>query len=65
MILSSGYLHPSAIQAIGMLGFGRANIRTLSADDVGRLDLDALRSELDAATRAGDRDRQRRRGQRR
>jgi glutamate/tyrosine decarboxylase-like PLP-dependent enzyme len=50
LILSSGYLHPSAIQAIGMLGFGRANIRTLSADHVGRLDLDALRSELDAAT---------------
>jgi glutamate/tyrosine decarboxylase-like PLP-dependent enzyme len=46
VILSSGYLHPSAIQAIGMLGFGRANIRRLARDDVGRLDLAALDREL-------------------
>jgi len=50
LILSSGYLHPSAIQAIGMLGFGRANIRRLARDDVGRLDLAALERGLkDAA----------------
>lgn len=45
-ILSSGYLHPSAAQAIGMLGFGRANIRRLSRDSAGRLDLEALAAEL-------------------
>ena len=46
VILSSGYLHPSAVQAIGMLGLGRANIRRLAGDDVGRLDLAALEREL-------------------
>ena len=46
LILSSGYLHPSAVQAVGMLGFGRGNIRRLARDDVGRLDLAALEREL-------------------
>jgi glutamate/tyrosine decarboxylase-like PLP-dependent enzyme len=50
LILSSGYLHPSAIQAIGMLGLGRANIRKLTRDDVGRLDVAVLERELDAAS---------------
>lgn len=45
-IFSSGYLHPSAVQAIGMLGLGRANIRRLTVDKVGRLDLDALEGEM-------------------
>jgi glutamate/tyrosine decarboxylase-like PLP-dependent enzyme len=49
LILSSGYVHPSAVQAIGMLGLGRGNIRRLAVDDVGRLDLEALERELDAA----------------
>ena len=49
LILSSGYLHPSAVQAIGMLGFGRANIRRLARDEVGRLDLAALERELQRA----------------
>jgi glutamate/tyrosine decarboxylase-like PLP-dependent enzyme len=49
VILSSGYLHPSAVQAIGMLGLGRANVRRLARDDVGRLDLAALERELDRA----------------
>ena len=49
VILSSGYLHPSAVQAVGMLGFGRGNIRRLARDDVGRLDLAALESELTQA----------------
>jgi glutamate/tyrosine decarboxylase-like PLP-dependent enzyme len=47
VILSSGYVHPSAIQAVGMLGFGRGNIRRLARDDVGRLDLVALERELE------------------
>ena len=49
VILSSGYLHPSAIQAVGMLGFGRGNIRRLSRDEVGRLDLVGLERELEQA----------------
>jgi glutamate/tyrosine decarboxylase-like PLP-dependent enzyme len=51
-ILSSGYLHASAIQAIGMLGLGRARIKRLAADDTGRLDLGALRDELQRHERA-------------
>jgi glutamate/tyrosine decarboxylase-like PLP-dependent enzyme len=46
LILSSGYLHPSAVQAIGMLGLGRANIRRLARDEVGRVDLEAMEREL-------------------
>jgi len=49
VILSGGYLHSSAVQAVGMLGFGRGNIRRLARDDVGRLDLAALESELKQA----------------
>ncbi|MBV8998010.1 MAG: aspartate aminotransferase family protein [Solirubrobacterales bacterium] len=49
LILSSGYVHPSAVQAVGMLGFGRKNIRRLARDDVGRLDLVALERELEQA----------------
>jgi glutamate/tyrosine decarboxylase-like PLP-dependent enzyme len=48
LVLSSGYLHPSAAQAIGMLGFGRGNVRRLSRDAAGRLDLEALERELRA-----------------
>ncbi|HYB30251.1 MAG TPA: pyridoxal-dependent decarboxylase [Solirubrobacteraceae bacterium] len=46
LVVSSGYLHPSAVQAIGMLGLGRSNIRRLARDAVGRLDLAALEREL-------------------
>jgi glutamate/tyrosine decarboxylase-like PLP-dependent enzyme len=53
VILSSGYVHPSAVQAIGMLGLGRANIQRLAADAVGRLDLAALERKLSANPGAG------------
>lgn len=49
VILSSGYVHPSAVQAVGMLGLGRANVRRLTRDGIGRIDLDALDRELAAA----------------
>ncbi len=49
VILSSGYVHPSAVQAIGMLGFGRSAVRRLTRDGVGRLDLGALETELASA----------------
>ncbi len=48
-ILSSGYVHPSAVQAVGMLGLGRENIRRLTTDAVGHLDLGALARELSQA----------------
>ena len=47
-ILSSGYIHPSAVQAIGMLGLGQGNVRRLTGDSAGRLDVDALERRLDA-----------------
>jgi glutamate/tyrosine decarboxylase-like PLP-dependent enzyme len=50
-IFSSGYLHPSVVQAVGMLGLGRGSIRRLARDDVGRLDLAELERELDACDR--------------
>jgi glutamate/tyrosine decarboxylase-like PLP-dependent enzyme len=50
LILSSGYLHPSDVQAVGMLGFGRGSIRRLVRDDVGRLDLVTLERELKQAS---------------
>ena len=50
-ILSSGYIHPSAVQAIGMLGWGRESIREFARDDVGRIDLPAMAAELE---RLGD-----------
>ncbi|MGZ6693747.1 MAG: pyridoxal phosphate-dependent decarboxylase family protein, partial [Solirubrobacteraceae bacterium] len=53
LILSGGYVHPSVVQAVGMLGLGRGSIRRLAKDDVGRLDLPALERALSQAqTRA-------------
>jgi glutamate/tyrosine decarboxylase-like PLP-dependent enzyme len=53
MIVSSGYVHPTAVQALGMLGFGRGSLRRLTRDDVGRLDLAAMERELAAASGRG------------
>jgi glutamate/tyrosine decarboxylase-like PLP-dependent enzyme len=47
-ILSSGYIHPSAVQAIGMLGMGQGNVERLARDAAGRLDIDALEARLRA-----------------
>ncbi len=46
-VFSSGYLHPSAVEALGLLGMGR-NAGIVARDDVGRIDLDRLESELSA-----------------
>jgi glutamate/tyrosine decarboxylase-like PLP-dependent enzyme len=46
-VFSSGYVHASAIKALGMLGIGRSTIQTLSADATGRLD----QAQLDNALR--------------
>ena len=45
-ILSGGYVHPSAVQALGMLGLGRKNVQRLARDGAGRVDLDALAQAL-------------------
>ena len=45
-ILTGGYIHVSAMKAIAMLGLGRASVRRFAADEVGRLDVDALEAAL-------------------
>jgi glutamate/tyrosine decarboxylase-like PLP-dependent enzyme len=45
-VLGSGYVHPSDVKALGMLGIGRKQVTKLARDDVGRIDLEALESEL-------------------
>jgi glutamate/tyrosine decarboxylase-like PLP-dependent enzyme len=45
-VLTSGYIHPSARKALGMLGIGRERVRTFARDGAGRLDLDPLRDAL-------------------
>ncbi len=45
-ILSSGFVHPSAVQAVGMLGLGQGRVTRLASDSAGRLDLGALEREL-------------------
>ena len=47
-VFSSGYIHASAVKSLGLLGVGRANVRRLAADGVGRIDLEALERELAA-----------------
>lgn len=41
-ILTGGYVHASAVKAVGMLGMGRSRVQQLSGDPGGRLDLGAL-----------------------
>jgi glutamate/tyrosine decarboxylase-like PLP-dependent enzyme len=47
-VFGSGYVHPSDIKALAMLGLGRDAVRKLARDPVGRLDVDALEHELRA-----------------
>ncbi|HXV58613.1 MAG TPA: aspartate aminotransferase family protein [Gaiellaceae bacterium] len=46
-VLSSGFVHPSALKALAVLGIGRGSVRTFSRDGAGRLDLPALRAALE------------------
>ncbi|MDQ6918565.1 MAG: aminotransferase class V-fold PLP-dependent enzyme [Candidatus Dormibacteraeota bacterium] len=41
-VLTSGYLHGSAVKALAMLGIGRGRIRRFAADPAGRLDRNAF-----------------------
>ena len=45
-VFASGYLHASAVKALGMLGLGRATPRILSRDSAGRFDVEALRASV-------------------
>jgi glutamate/tyrosine decarboxylase-like PLP-dependent enzyme len=47
-VLSSGYIHSSAVKALAMLGIGRESVRRFAADPSGRLDLEALERALEA-----------------
>lgn len=46
-VLSSGYIHPSAVKALAMLGVGRTNVQRFAKDDVGRLNLAGLKAGLE------------------
>jgi glutamate/tyrosine decarboxylase-like PLP-dependent enzyme len=51
-VFGGGYVHPSDLKALSMLGIGRGNVRMLARDGVGRIDLAALErslAELDGA----------------
>src|SRR5207247_2153425 len=45
-VLSGGYVHPSARKALQMLGHGRDTVEVFTRDDVGRIDLAAVRRRL-------------------
>ena len=45
-VLTSGYLHGSAVKALAMLGIGRSRVRRFAADATGRLDRDAFAAAL-------------------
>ncbi len=47
-VFGSGHVHGSAVKCLAMLGIGRGQLRQLSADAVGTLDLAALEVELGA-----------------
>jgi glutamate/tyrosine decarboxylase-like PLP-dependent enzyme len=46
-VLTSGYVHASAMKSVALLGIGREAVRKLTRDARGRLDLAALRAELE------------------
>lgn len=47
-VLSGGYLHASAVKALGMLGIGRQRAQVLTRDASGRMDVDAVAAALAA-----------------
>jgi glutamate/tyrosine decarboxylase-like PLP-dependent enzyme len=46
LVLASGHLHPSDVQALGMLGLGQANVERYSSDEAGNADLAAIEQRL-------------------
>jgi glutamate/tyrosine decarboxylase-like PLP-dependent enzyme len=51
-VLSGGYVHPSARKALQLLGHGKDTVEVLALDDVGRVDLAAVRRRLGGLGRA-------------
>ena len=47
-VLAGGFIHPSALKALAMLGIGRERVRIFARDSAGRLDLPALEAALGA-----------------
>jgi glutamate/tyrosine decarboxylase-like PLP-dependent enzyme len=47
-VVAGGYLHASAVKALGMLGIGRRRPRMLMRDAAGRVDLAAVEEALEA-----------------
>jgi glutamate/tyrosine decarboxylase-like PLP-dependent enzyme len=45
-VFAGGYIHASAVKALGMLGVGRATPQILTRDEAGRINLDRLESAL-------------------
>ena len=45
-VLSSGHVHPSARKALQLLGHGKDTVEVYTRDDIGRVDLDAVRRRL-------------------
>jgi glutamate/tyrosine decarboxylase-like PLP-dependent enzyme len=45
-VLSSGYIHSTALKALSMLGIGRGSVTKLAKDAAGRVDLDAMDAAL-------------------
>jgi glutamate/tyrosine decarboxylase-like PLP-dependent enzyme len=45
-VFGSGYIHPSDLKVLSMLGIGRANVHRFSRDGAGRVDLTALETAL-------------------
>ena len=45
-VFAGGYVHSTALKAIGMLGIGRGSVRILTRDDVGRIDVEAVDAAL-------------------
>ena len=47
-VFSSGFIHPSAVKTLGMLGIGREQVTICAGDETGRLDASALEDGLKA-----------------
>jgi glutamate/tyrosine decarboxylase-like PLP-dependent enzyme len=51
-VLAGGYVHPSARKALQLLGHGKDTVEVYARDDVGRVDLAAVRRRLEELDRA-------------
>jgi glutamate/tyrosine decarboxylase-like PLP-dependent enzyme len=47
-VFSGGFIHASAVKALGMLGVGYGSVKHLTSDAAGRVDLDGLDRALDS-----------------